>query len=57
MPAAVEEKVKGLGQRVRLARIRRKLSIVNLAAKAGIDRKTLGAGGVRQAPGKFKFIG
>lgn len=43
LPDAVTQRVKELGRRVRLARTRRKLSIVALAAKAGIDRNTLGA--------------
>ena len=42
-PAVVAAKIEQLGQRVRLARIRRKLSIAELAAKAGINRNTLGA--------------
>ena len=43
LPDVVTQRVKELGYRIRLARIRRKLSIVGLAAKAGIDRNTLGA--------------
>lgn len=43
LPAVVTQRVKELGHRIRLARTRRKLSIVELAAKAGIDRNTLGA--------------
>ena len=43
LPAIVTERIKDLGQRIRLARIRRKLSIVELAAKVGIDRNTLGS--------------
>ena len=43
LPAVVADRIKDLGQRIRLARTRRKLSIVDLAAKAGIDRNTLGA--------------
>ena len=43
LPEAVTQRVKDLGRRVRLARTRRKLSIAELAAKAGIDRNTLGA--------------
>lgn len=39
----VAPRVKELGHRIRLARTRRKLSIAALAAKAGIDRNTLGA--------------
>lgn len=43
LPDAVAQRVKELGQRIRLARTRRKLSIAALAAKARIDRNTLGA--------------
>ncbi|MBX3651085.1 MAG: helix-turn-helix domain-containing protein [Burkholderiales bacterium] len=43
LPESVTQYVKELGRRIRLARTRRKLSIVELAAKAGIDRNTLGA--------------
>src|SRR3990170_4016354 len=43
LPDVVAQRVKELGYRVRLARIRRKLSIAALAAKAGIDRNTIGA--------------
>ena len=43
LPKAVTQRVNELGRRVRLARTRRKLSIAELAAKAGIDRNTLGA--------------
>lgn len=43
LPELVVRRVKELGHRIRLARTRRKLSIVELAAKAGIDRNTLGA--------------
>jgi transcriptional regulator with XRE-family HTH domain len=43
IPDSVTQHIKELGYRVRLARMRRKLSIVELAAKAGIDRNTLGA--------------
>ena len=43
LPGNVSQRVKELGHRIRLARTRRKLSIVDLAAKAGIDRNTLGA--------------
>ena len=43
LPTVVAERIKDLGQRIRLARTRRKLSIVELAAKAGINRNTLGA--------------
>ena len=43
LPELVKQRIKEQGQRIRLARTRRKLSIVDLAAKAGIDRNTLGA--------------
>lgn len=43
LPESVTQYVKELGHRIRLARTRRKLSIIELAAKAGIDRNTLGA--------------
>lgn len=43
LPENVTQYVKELGRRIRLARTRRKLSIFELAAKAGIDRNTLGA--------------
>lgn len=43
LPETVANHVKELGRRVRLARTRRKFSIADLAAKAGIDRNTLGA--------------
>jgi transcriptional regulator with XRE-family HTH domain len=43
LPDVVAQRVKDLGDRIRLARTRRKLSIAELAAKAGIDRNTLGA--------------
>ena len=43
LPENVTQYAKELGHRIRLARTRRKLSIVELAAKAGIDRNTLGA--------------
>ena len=43
LPASVTQYVNELGRRIRLARTRRKLSIIELAAKAGIDRNTLGA--------------
>jgi transcriptional regulator with XRE-family HTH domain len=43
LPDVVTQRVKELGHRVRQARTRRKLSIAALAAKAGIDRNTLGA--------------
>ncbi len=43
LPEAVSQRVRELGLRIRLARIRRKLSILELATKAGINRNTLGA--------------
>lgn len=43
LPNVVALRLKELGHRIRLARTRRKLSIAALAAKAGIDRNTLGA--------------
>jgi len=43
LPESVTQYVKELGRRIRLARTRRKLSIIELATKAGIDRNTLGA--------------
>jgi transcriptional regulator with XRE-family HTH domain len=41
--AEVTKRLKLLGQRIRVARIRRGLSIVDLAGKAGINRNTLNA--------------
>lgn len=43
LPAPTTEFIKELGHRVRVARIRRGLSIAELAAKAGINRNTLNA--------------
>jgi transcriptional regulator with XRE-family HTH domain len=43
LPAEVAERVHELGHRVRVARIRRGMSIADLAAKAGINRNTLNA--------------
>ncbi len=43
IPFATVERIKELGCRVRLARIRRGMSIAELAAKAGINRNTLNA--------------
>lgn len=43
LPDVVAQRINELGHRIRLARTRRKLSIAALAAKAGIDRNTLGA--------------
>jgi len=42
-PAAATERIKELGYRVRLARIRRGMSIAEVAARAGINRNTLNA--------------
>ena len=41
LPLKVTEHVVRLGQRIRLARIRRNWSVVDLASKAGINRNTL----------------
>jgi transcriptional regulator with XRE-family HTH domain len=43
LPAEAKERIKALGHRVRLARIRRAMSIAEVAAKAGINRNTLNA--------------
>lgn len=43
LPQHVSECVTQLGQRIRLARIRRGWSVVDLASKAGINRNTLTA--------------
>lgn len=43
IPTAVAERIKELGYRVRQARIRRGMSIAEVAAKAGINRNTLNA--------------
>ena len=43
IPAEAAERTKGLGYRLRLARIRRGMSIAEVAAKAGINRNTLTA--------------
>ena len=43
MPPEAAERVSQLGQRVRVARIRRGWSVVDLAGKAGINRNTLTA--------------
>jgi transcriptional regulator with XRE-family HTH domain len=43
LPAEVAGRVHELGFRVRVARIRRGMSIADLAAKAGINRNTLNA--------------
>ena len=42
-PPPVSEQITQLGQRIRLARIRRGWSVADLAAKAGINRNTLTA--------------
>ena len=43
IPLQVSERVAQLGQRIRVARIRRGWSVADLAAKAGINRNTLTA--------------
>jgi len=43
IPIEVAGRIKELGHRVRLARIRRGMSIAEVAAKAGINRNTLNA--------------
>ena len=43
LPIEATKRVKELGHRVRLARVRRGMSIAELAAKAGINRNTLTA--------------
>lgn len=43
MPLHVADRVAQLGQRIRVARIRRGWSVVDLANKAGINRNTLTA--------------
>ncbi|KLU21646.1 hypothetical protein EOS_34550 [Caballeronia mineralivorans PML1(12)] len=43
MPVQPVERVTQLGQRIRIARIRRGWSVVELASKAGINRNTLTA--------------
>lgn len=42
-PTAIDHLLTGLGQRIRLARLRRGWSVADLAAKAGINRNTLTA--------------
>lgn len=42
-PTEVTERIKQLGYRIRLARIRRGWSIAEVATKAGINRNTLSA--------------
>ncbi|MFI4941191.1 MAG: helix-turn-helix domain-containing protein, partial [Burkholderiales bacterium] len=43
IPLHVSDRVVQLGQRIRIARIRRGWSVVDLASKAGINRNTLTA--------------
>jgi ribosome-binding protein aMBF1 (putative translation factor) len=43
LPTQVSERVDNLGHRVRVARVRRGMSIAELAAKAGLNRNTLSA--------------
>lgn len=43
IPPHVSERVALLGQRIRLARIRRGWSVVDLASKVGVNRNTLTA--------------
>jgi DNA-binding XRE family transcriptional regulator len=43
IPTQAAEHVVQVGQRIRLARIRREWSVANLASKAGINRNTLTA--------------
>ncbi len=43
IPSQVTEQVTQLGQRIRIARIRRGWSVADLAGKAGINRNTLTA--------------
>jgi transcriptional regulator with XRE-family HTH domain len=43
VPMQVSEQVAQLGQRIRVARIRRGWSVADLASKAGINRNTLTA--------------
>ena len=43
VPQPVSERVVQLGQRIRVARIRRGWSVANLASKAGVNRNTLTA--------------
>ena len=43
LPTEATERIKELGHRVRLARMRRGMSIAEVAAKAGINRNTLNA--------------
>lgn len=43
IPEHVSKQIEQLGQRIRIARIRRGWSVVDLASKAGINRNTLTA--------------
>ena len=43
VPAQVAEQVARLGQRIRIARIRRGWSVADLAGKAGVNRNTVTA--------------
>ncbi len=43
LPTQIVEQIAQLGRRIRLARIRRSLSVADLAEKAGINRNTLNA--------------
>jgi transcriptional regulator with XRE-family HTH domain len=43
VPTEVAARIKELGYRIRLARMRRGMTIAEVAAKAGINRNTLGA--------------
>lgn len=43
IPSQVSERIAQLGQRIRIARIRRGWSVVDLANKAGVNRNTLTA--------------
>lgn len=43
MPMEVTQRIAQLGQRIRVARLRRGWSVADLAAKAGINRNTLTA--------------
>ena len=42
-PAAVEEVARTLGSRIRLARMRRRVPLRELAERAGVNHKTAGA--------------
>lgn len=42
-PAAVEEAARTLGSRIRLARLRRRISLRTLAERAGVNHKTAAA--------------